>query len=194
MRRRGSPWRLASSFPSVPPQWFGLRLSYHLPPSASRGEDGQVEELRRRLETAGLDEASIGATCGTAPNPEAASLHVRLLAATDPRAVLVQLFVLGEQVQADALPIDVGDLEAAGLVERDGDFVGAPLRLTPHEGLLLVHDGENNEHDPNHVGGMNSATRTMATLTIRRPVDRALDLGTGSGVQALLAARHAQSV
>jgi methylase of polypeptide subunit release factors len=153
-----------------------------------------VEELRRTLENAGLDEASIAATFGTAPNPESAWLHVRRLAATDPRAVLVQLFVLGEPVRADALAVDTTELEAAGLVKRDGDLVHAISRLTPHAGLLLAHDGEDNEHDPDHVGGMNNATRTMAMLTIRQPVDRALDLGTGSGTQALLVARHAESV
>ena len=146
------------------------------------------------LENAGLDEASIGATFGSAPNPESAALHVRRLAATDPKAVLVQLFVLGETVRADALAVDAAALEAAGLVEREGDLVRATSRLTPHAGLLLAHDGEDNEHDPDHVGGMNNAAKTLATLTIRRPVDRALDLGTGSGIQALLAARHAQSV
>jgi methylase of polypeptide subunit release factors len=153
-----------------------------------------VEELKRMLENAGLDEASIGASFGSAPNPESAALHVRRLAATDPKAVLVQLFLLGEPVRADALAVDAAALEEAGLVEREGDLVRATSRLTPHAGLLLAHDGEDNEHDPDHVGGMNNATKTMATLTIRRPVDRALDLGTGSGFQALLAARHAQSV
>jgi methylase of polypeptide subunit release factors len=153
-----------------------------------------VEELKRKLENAGLDEASIAAMFGSAPNPESAALHVRRVAAADPRAVLVQLFVLGEAVRADALEVDATALEAAGLVARDGDLVRAASRLTPHAGLLLAHDGKDNEHDPDHVGGMNSAAGTMATLTIRRPVDRALDLGTGSGLQALLAARHAQSV
>jgi methylase of polypeptide subunit release factors len=153
-----------------------------------------VEELRRRLETAGLDEASIAAAFGTAPNPEAASLHVRRLAATDPPAVLVQLFLLGEPVRSDALPVDAAELEAAGFVERDGDVVRALLRLTPYTGLLLAHDGENTKHDPDHVAGLNNSARTAATFTVRRPVDRALDLGTGSGMQALLAAPHARSV
>src|SRR5215218_11246164 len=47
---------------------------------------------------------------------------------------------------------------------------------------------------PDHVLGIGAATRTLASLTVRRPVDAALDLGTGSGAQALLASRHAQRV
>ena len=153
-----------------------------------------MEELKRRLAAAGLDEASIGAMFGSAPNAESVPLQVRRLVATDGRALLVQLFVLGEPVRADALPVEAAELEAAGLVVRDGDLVRAPLRLAPYDGLLIAHDGEDAEHDADHVGGMNNATRTMATLTIRRQVDRALDLGTGSGAQALLAVRHTRSV
>jgi len=44
------------------------------------------------------------------------------------------------------------------------------------------------------VLGVSSASTTLAQLTIRRPVARALDLGTGCGVQALHLARHAESV
>ena len=47
--------------------------------------------------------------------------------------------------------------------------------------------------EPEYVTGVNNATRTLSTLTIREPVERALDLGTGCGVQALLAARHADT-
>ena len=42
--------------------------------------------------------------------------------------------------------------------------------------------------------GVSSASTTLAQLTVRRPVGRALDLGTGCGVQSLHLARHARSV
>jgi len=44
------------------------------------------------------------------------------------------------------------------------------------------------------VTGLNSAARTLASLTPRVPSARALDVGTGSGVQALLAAQHCEHV
>ncbi len=44
------------------------------------------------------------------------------------------------------------------------------------------------------VLGPGGASETLAGLTVRRPVERALDLGTGSGVQALHATTHARSV
>ena len=44
------------------------------------------------------------------------------------------------------------------------------------------------------VLGVGGASTTLANITVRRPVRRVLDLGTGSGVQALYAARHGGQV
>lgn len=45
-----------------------------------------------------------------------------------------------------------------------------------------------------HVLGVGGASTTLSGLMIARPVDLALDLGTGCGIQALHAARHATRV
>src|SRR5206468_7044146 len=45
-----------------------------------------------------------------------------------------------------------------------------------------------------HVLGVGGASLMLARCAFRRPVGRVLDLGTGCGVQALHAARHAGSV
>jgi methylase of polypeptide subunit release factors len=47
---------------------------------------------------------------------------------------------------------------------------------------------------PTHVAGPTPAGDTLADLTVRRPVASALDVGSGSGVLSLLAARHATKV
>ena len=150
-------------------------------------------ELKRRLEAAGLTEDAIAAAFGSVASVEAADVHLRRLESDGSRASLIRLFVLGEVVSADSLPVAADELEAAGLVEREGDVVRTSFRLTPHEGLLLAHDGEERVREADYVTGVNNATRTLSTLTIREPVARALDLGTGCGVQALLAARHAEA-
>jgi hypothetical protein len=46
----------------------------------------------------------------------------------------------------------------------------------------------------NHVLGVGGASLTLSALMIPNPVDNALDLGTGCGIQALHAARHARRV
>ena len=44
------------------------------------------------------------------------------------------------------------------------------------------------------VVSLSEASQSVGGVTVRRHVGAALDLGTGSGVQALLAARHADRV
>lgn len=59
---------------------------------------------------------------------------------------------------------------------------------------MFVHDPEERIGDRDVVGGINNATKTLLALTIRVPCERALDVGTGCGVQALFATRHARHV
>ena len=47
---------------------------------------------------------------------------------------------------------------------------------------------------PEHVLGVGGASLTLATLTPRDPVESVLDLGCGSGIQALHASRHATRI
>lgn len=60
--------------------------------------------------------------------------------------------------------------------------------------LLPNLDGRNGRPHPSHVLGVSPASSTLAQLTIRRPVGRALDLGTGCGVQSLHLAAHAKTI
>jgi methylase of polypeptide subunit release factors len=99
---------------------------------------------------------------------------------------------LGASLGGDA----VDALAALGYVEsRDGTLFPR-ARLAPAEGLLLSFDGfSRGEQDP--AGWVAAFTPTafwLASLTPRRRVERALDVGTGNGAHALLAARHAERV
>jgi methylase of polypeptide subunit release factors len=70
----------------------------------------------------------------------------------------------------------------------------AGLQLGTYDGLELASDPLDRAGQPDYVGGAGPGARLLARLTIRRPVRRVLDLGTGGGIQALLAARHANHV
>jgi methylase of polypeptide subunit release factors len=114
-------------------------------------------------------------------------------------ATLIKLFVLGcplsrAEVTAALQPVEVADLQEL-LVRTDDGSIWSPLRFTPYEGFVFAHD----PHWPvpvpsDYVMGIGPATRTLAGVTVRQPVERALDVGTGCGAQALLAARHAERV
>jgi hypothetical protein len=103
-----------------------------------------------------------------------------------------------------ALPGLVLPLCAAGILRRHADEVVAAVDLRPYatdeDGLWVASDltpgldGAPSRVRPDHVLGISSASTSLAQLTVRGPVDRALDLGTGCGVQALHLATHARQV
>ena len=112
-------------------------------------------------------------------------------------SVLVPLLQRGAVVARSALDDGlIEDLAAARMVRIDGDGSVTPrVRVEVWEGLLIARDTEDlPDLSFETVLGVNPTTRTMACLTPRRPVGRALDLGTGTGALALRMAGHAETV
>ena len=87
-------------------------------------------------------------------------------------------------------------LLTTGLAVEDGDRIVTRGRIAPAEGLLMSFDGfPVGDDDPHgYVASYTPTASWLAALTPRRRVGRALDIGTGSGAQALLAARHSEQV
>lgn len=121
--------------------------------------------------------------------------------------VLVRLFLLGDPepepaVAAALTPLPVDRAIAAGLLVRDGDAVRAALDVRPHGDehgeWWVVSDVEpawlSGPPDPEQVLGVGHASVSLIRATARRPAGTLLDLGTGCGVQALHAARHAARI
>lgn len=123
-------------------------------------------------------------------------------------ATLVRLFALQVPVARDraeaALPGLVEPLAAAGMLEISAEEVRALVDVRPygdeeHDWWVVCDptsglDGRLAPMDPSYVLGISEASSTLAQLTIRRPAGRALDLGTGCGVQALHLAQHVGEV
>lgn len=131
-------------------------------------------------------------------------------------AVLTALFMLGEPVSAAALETalprtGVAGALAIGLVvptqSASGEQRYAPaVDLRPHEAedahgsvrWWVASDlGElvtGQALAPDHVLGIGRAGLTLAALTPRKPVETALDLGVGCGIQTLYLLRHVRQV
>ena len=132
----------------------------------------------------------------------------RITATLDsPLATLVRLLALGDPVDAReaarALPtLGVAGARELGLVRDEGDAVTATCALSPYGDEThtwwvasdLSELATRRPLRPDHVLGIGGASTTLAAWTPRRPVARAVDIGTGSGVQALHLGEHADEV
>ncbi|WP_037574668.1 DUF7059 domain-containing protein [Phaeacidiphilus oryzae] len=141
----------------------------------------------------------------------------RAARAGGPLAALVRLFLLQEPVERveaeDALPGLVDDCLAAGWLTADQKRLRAAVDVRPYaegpeDDAWIVSDlgcavggaagigGGAPSGVPRSelVLGVGGASSTLSSLTVRHPVRSALDLGTGSGVQALNASRQAVAV
>jgi SAM-dependent methyltransferase len=161
-----------------------------------------LEELRHALEKAEFTVERIEATLGVgefSAAPGEAAVHRRRLAGDDPFSTMARLFVLGDaldatQVETAVRPLALDRLSALGLVSSDAERVRATVRLLPHGDYYLASDLFGGEPSRDWVAGIHAPSVTLAKLAVRRFVEAALDLGTGCGIQALLAAKHSAQV
>lgn len=179
-------------------------MSDHPEPTLPLDDPGRVRRIRDALDRAGYGEAGLQQLLpvpvkdltlfGSASAGLAAALG-RPPGPT-PLASLARLFLLGVPVELAeaARALDPSPLEewvGAGLLAVRGDSVRATVKLFPAEGLLLAGTAARPEGgwSADLVMPISGSLRVLAQVTVRRQAGQALDLGTGSGVQALLAAR-----
>ncbi|WP_375142201.1 class I SAM-dependent methyltransferase [Microbacterium sp.] len=129
----------------------------------------------------------------------------------DPLPTLGRLWVLGMPQPLPAveraLPrLGVDGMLALGLGRIDGAKVVPEALIRPQSFVDADGVGEwwiasdldevalGGSLPADHVLGVGGASRTLAELVVPAEVDRALDLGTGCGIQALLVSRHAGHV
>lgn len=180
-----------------------MRLTRHVNTSALRADllaaDYTVDRLR------GLWGPVADAALGR-DNPVPARRE--LAGRAHPAAVMARLFLLGESL-ADA-DIDAAfprtgsaGLRARGILDADGRALVEVRPYSAVDATGVVHWWVVSDHGemvrrgplaPDHVLGVGGASLTLAGLVPTSPARRVLDLGTGSGVQALHARRSAERV
>lgn len=115
---------------------------------------------------------------------------------------LIRLFLLGVRVPlsdaVDALgPLTIAEWADAGFVESTGEEVCALVRIFPFGQILLVIDPPELLEQgvgPDFVSGLTNSTSALMCCTIGKPSRATLDIGTGSGVLAFLAAGYSERV
>jgi SAM-dependent methyltransferase len=178
---------------SLPPVTAPLPDPASLLPDAPR----MAEALHAAGWSAGALDTLLGSTARSHLDRDELAPLLRRTDGGSPLEVLARLFVVGASV-------DLGQARRAGVPETwlvpAGDGVAAPVRLQP-----VMHDGVEVlvAHDPgraatglhrDQVLGVGAASLTLAAATPRDLVGRTLDVGTGSGIQALRADDHSERV
>ena len=166
-----------------------------------------IATLRSILDRHGFTGAAVGEAIGSplfgsAHLRDDLPIYLRRIDAPTPLNTLIKLFVLDRSVDESrarqaVAPLELDDVRDMGLIEDGPRGIRARLRLSYHDGLVLAHDAYDEERRtlrPDHVLDANPTTVSLSNLTVRRQVKRALEIGTGGGVLALRAARHADHV
>ena len=127
---------------------------------------------------------------------------LRRLSGGTPLEILIRIFILGvDEPLASArvaiAPMSPEHWAELGLLEYGSGTVRATVQIRNYGGLLVAWDfsqATRGALHPDYVMGISPSTLGIAGLTVRRENRSALDLGTGSGFLAFLAARHSKRV
>ena len=166
-----------------------------------RPDTAAAETLGDALRRVGYSESAVHDLLGedaAGGTEQDAAAHERRLPDTRVATVIRLLFLqhaVPTRAAVEALgPPGVDALERIGLATV-GDEVVPRARMLPVGHLLVAGDGYAQGNDAaDYVAIYTPTSRVCDALTPRPRVDRALDVGTGSGIHALLAAAHADHV
>jgi len=173
--------------------------------------DASIAQLREDLTKADytLDAVSerlgVAALSGLVRNSSVPAVRA-LSADRGAQADLIRLWLLGLPLQGSRvreLLAGTDELLAADLLIAEGDLIRAEVELKPYgdeafSGWICADatplDGQVVQPRSDFVLGASPASTTLAQLIPRRRVGKALDLGTGCGIQALHLAAHCDQV
>ncbi|HEX9097157.1 MAG TPA: methyltransferase [Candidatus Dormibacteraeota bacterium] len=164
-----------------------------------------VSRFGDALRRAGYREAELRQVVGTSSSlghdARATEVARRRLALGNPLHTLIKAFCLGIPLTRNELTQAVGaatvdDLVRLAIVTGKQDTLTPLIAIDAAQDLLIAHDPARRGVPlrGDHVIGLGPAPRTLAALTVRSKAGRVLDLGTGSGIHALLALNHSDEV
>lgn len=167
---------------------------------------GKLETLRSLLLAAGFTPKGILDTIGVKDSVSIRESDVLLLThrtrGGSPLETLIRLFLLEMEIEISLLnraiqPMGVNEWLEMGLISVNDGYVRAEIRLFPYLDMVVAYDLPRRllrDDGYDYVMGIGGSSLTLANLTVRGNMGRALDLGTGCGFQAFLATQHCDQV
>jgi SAM-dependent methyltransferase len=166
---------------------------------------GDAKRLREFLVEAGYTEEHLGLAVGLRDLPSSRLRNLpRLLDLTrSPSRINTLLRWFWVEVPQDASaaaehvpPWFIAMALECGLLRRHGQALWPEVMLFPTDTFIVAadHPSRIDSADPGLVVWPNPTSRLLSRFTVRRPSRATLDVGTGTGIQALSAAAHSERV
>lgn len=115
-----------------------------------------------------------------------------------PLSILIRLFLIGLDLDSIGTVFssqDLVSLKSAGIIaELENGQMRSEFKIHPYKHLNLLCDFAQGRKMQQPVYTPGEDSTSLADAGIRRPFASALDLCTGSGIQAIMAASHTQDV
>jgi len=161
--------------------------------------------LREAFARTGFTAPALADTIAIHNPGETMDLPLVLLRTEEPTDynALVHLFVLAQAVTEDRArlalcPMPLEPFFDCNLLQRSAEGIRSIVKLVPYDKFYFASDfSHRDRHEtlpPDFVLGVGPASVSLASLTVRRPVETVFDLGAGAGVQSILAAGHARRI
>jgi methylase of polypeptide subunit release factors len=161
--------------------------------------------FREALRQAGFTAPNLSNTIAVQNPADGMDVPLVLLRTEEPTPYhsLTRLFVLGRGITEEAAraalsPMPLEPLFDCNLLERSEEGVRSTVKLVPYDHYFFVSDfSHKNRVDSfpaDFVLGVGPASLSLASLTVRKSVATAFDLGAGAGVQSILAASHVKKI
>jgi methylase of polypeptide subunit release factors len=165
--------------------------------------DAIAEQLRAEFAAAGYTVEGVaerlGGQANSALGRNETTLAYRETAAGEPIDAMIRLFLLQraapETTVRKAFPQTYQELLALGIVKEQGGEVTAAVDIRPYAederqwwvvaDLTPGLDGRREPMRPDYVLGIAPASLSLVKLTVPIKAEKALDVGTGCGIQAL---------